>query len=385
MFCKWCGNTIKTTDKKCSSCGRETPPLSDCGGFYDLKRPWEAPVPPPEPAHTYMSAPSGPDPRVQQLEEQNRQIREDANRRHLILLIICGVLALLLIASVIFHFVGDDEPAAPGVPPVGNGSQVEPTGNGESEPTGTADPTDETTVATEPEPTHTELDIAIIDEGKELFVGEGCKLQILESSDTALTAEISWEVTQKAREDEVVADATENAAEVTQDTAQENTAVATEKVTLTADWAEGLRVSCDASQLSVFAPEKAEQENTQPGENAGPEEKKTAPTCSYQWQRLNEKGEWMTFAIQDKLGQDQFDTLNLKDTAEMRCIITVENGEEAVLELVLSGFCLTINPEDPEKPVYSVTFPKTAEDFSEVQEPQHVEDEPSELENQKED
>lgn len=37
MFCKWCGNTIQTTDKKCPSCGRETPPMSDCGGFYNLK------------------------------------------------------------------------------------------------------------------------------------------------------------------------------------------------------------------------------------------------------------------------------------------------------------------------------------------------------------
>lgn len=37
MFCKWCGKTIQTTDKKCPSCGRETPPMSDCGGFYNLK------------------------------------------------------------------------------------------------------------------------------------------------------------------------------------------------------------------------------------------------------------------------------------------------------------------------------------------------------------
>ena len=37
MFCKWCGNSIQLTDKQCPSCGRETPPLSDCGGFYNLK------------------------------------------------------------------------------------------------------------------------------------------------------------------------------------------------------------------------------------------------------------------------------------------------------------------------------------------------------------
>lgn len=37
MFCKWCGKSIQLTDKNCPACGRETPPMSDCGGFYDLK------------------------------------------------------------------------------------------------------------------------------------------------------------------------------------------------------------------------------------------------------------------------------------------------------------------------------------------------------------
>lgn len=37
MFCKWCGNTIHKTDLKCPTCGRNTPPMSDCGGLYDLK------------------------------------------------------------------------------------------------------------------------------------------------------------------------------------------------------------------------------------------------------------------------------------------------------------------------------------------------------------
>ncbi|MBR1759274.1 MAG: zinc-ribbon domain-containing protein [Lachnospiraceae bacterium] len=36
MFCKWCGNTIQLTDKTCPSCGRETPPIADCGGLYNL-------------------------------------------------------------------------------------------------------------------------------------------------------------------------------------------------------------------------------------------------------------------------------------------------------------------------------------------------------------
>ena len=36
MFCKWCGGKITSSDTKCGRCGREVPPLSDCGGFYDL-------------------------------------------------------------------------------------------------------------------------------------------------------------------------------------------------------------------------------------------------------------------------------------------------------------------------------------------------------------
>lgn len=46
MFCKWCGNGIQLTDKKCPNCGRETPPMSDCGGFYNLKHSNDGPTVP---------------------------------------------------------------------------------------------------------------------------------------------------------------------------------------------------------------------------------------------------------------------------------------------------------------------------------------------------
>lgn len=36
MICKWCGETLKSGAKTCKRCHREIPPLSDCGGFYDL-------------------------------------------------------------------------------------------------------------------------------------------------------------------------------------------------------------------------------------------------------------------------------------------------------------------------------------------------------------
>lgn len=36
MFCKWCGADLPISAVKCTRCGREVPPKSDCGGFFDL-------------------------------------------------------------------------------------------------------------------------------------------------------------------------------------------------------------------------------------------------------------------------------------------------------------------------------------------------------------
>ncbi len=36
MFCKWCGQTLASGELKCRRCGKEIPPMSDCGGFFDL-------------------------------------------------------------------------------------------------------------------------------------------------------------------------------------------------------------------------------------------------------------------------------------------------------------------------------------------------------------
>lgn len=44
MFCKWCGNDLRLTDQACPTCGRKTPPASDCGGLYDLRRVNPGPV-----------------------------------------------------------------------------------------------------------------------------------------------------------------------------------------------------------------------------------------------------------------------------------------------------------------------------------------------------
>lgn len=36
MFCKWCGGDIPNGKTKCPSCNKEQPPVTECGGFYDL-------------------------------------------------------------------------------------------------------------------------------------------------------------------------------------------------------------------------------------------------------------------------------------------------------------------------------------------------------------
>ena len=377
MFCKWCGNTIKTTDKKCSSCGRETPPLSDCGGFYDLKRPWEAPMPPPEPTHTYMSAPTGPDPRVQQLENEKKGIIEEANKRHLIMLIICGALALALTISLIFHIVGGDDEVAPAPYPAGNGSQVESTGNGESEPAASStpsDPTGESTpVETEPVETHPQPEVFIIDKDGEraLYVGEGYTAELVASNETSVEVDISWEVKQQDEDQKQDEDQTmPNVAGSVETNNAENTGETkkSEKVSLTADWSEGLKLLCDTSAMSVFA----QNENTAPETTDVPDEEKTPETegelpkentepVSYRWQYKTEDT-WTDITTKDAgvLTWEECQKASL-NVAELRCIITVKNGEDTVLELTLGGFKIEDKALSSN---YKVTFPLMESDLA---------------------
>lgn len=36
MICKWCGEQLDSKRKKCPNCGHEIPPMSECGGFYNV-------------------------------------------------------------------------------------------------------------------------------------------------------------------------------------------------------------------------------------------------------------------------------------------------------------------------------------------------------------
>ena len=89
MFCKWCGNTIHAVDSKCPACGRETPALSDCGGFYNLRQTVEKNVP--------REIPSPKCPIVEKLEGKYVKDQKRAKAQRKVLLYMSILTALLLV------------------------------------------------------------------------------------------------------------------------------------------------------------------------------------------------------------------------------------------------------------------------------------------------
>ena len=322
-------------------------------------------MPPPEPTHTYMSAPTGPDPRVQQLENEKKGIIEEANKRHLIMLIICGALALALTISLIFHIVGGDDKAAPVNQPAGGNSQVVPTiGTGSAtDPTGTADPsnpsdpTGETEPpVTEPVETHKKVEATITDGGKNVFVDGDYKVTIVETTEKSLKANISWQKEVAAPEsgnNEGENDTSNGAAGISND-GNSQTAVTTpepitEEVTLTVNWSDGLSVSCDASKLVKEDNNQSDDTNTS-----------GKPEYKYCWQ-YQANDNWMVIsgAGGNELTQLNLEENNFESGTELRCVITVKNEKgETVLELVLGGIKLIHNEDDND---YVFEFPAQKE------------------------
>lgn len=98
MFCKWCGGKITSSDTKCGRCGREVPPLSDCGGFYDLV---------PGAKEGVKASPAAPAAEKQEKKvpvntgadrhEPARKPRVDTKRNNQLLMAGAGALAMLLL------------------------------------------------------------------------------------------------------------------------------------------------------------------------------------------------------------------------------------------------------------------------------------------------
>ena len=90
MFCKWCGNTIQAVDSKCPACGRETPALSDCGGFYNLRQKAGTPTPP--------AMPTPKCPIVEKLENRYVKDQKNAKAQRKLLVFMSIFMILLLLA-----------------------------------------------------------------------------------------------------------------------------------------------------------------------------------------------------------------------------------------------------------------------------------------------
>lgn len=96
MFCKWCGNGIQLTDKKCPNCGRETPPMSDCGGFYNLKHSNDGPTVPTKEKVVVKEVPHCA--AVEKMDAKYVKERKAAKKHHTITMF-CFIVILLAIVS----------------------------------------------------------------------------------------------------------------------------------------------------------------------------------------------------------------------------------------------------------------------------------------------
>lgn len=94
MFCKWCGNSIQLTDKKCPACGRETPPMSDCGGLYNLKHSNDGPTAPTKEKVIVKEVPHCA--AVEKMEAKYAKERKAAKKHHAITMS-CFIVVLLAI------------------------------------------------------------------------------------------------------------------------------------------------------------------------------------------------------------------------------------------------------------------------------------------------
>lgn len=99
MFCKWCGKSIQLTDKKCPTCGRETPPMSDCGGFYNLKHSNDVPTAPTKEKVIVKEVPHCA--AVEKMEAKYVKERKAAKKHHTITMFCFIVVLLAIVCSAI--------------------------------------------------------------------------------------------------------------------------------------------------------------------------------------------------------------------------------------------------------------------------------------------
>ena len=97
MFCKWCGKTIRITDVNCPNCGRETPPMSDCGGFYNLKTP-DVVIPKGGEGTSPVAVNC---PVIEKLESKYMRDRKADKAHHKLTILFFGIVAVLIALSLV--------------------------------------------------------------------------------------------------------------------------------------------------------------------------------------------------------------------------------------------------------------------------------------------
>lgn len=96
MFCKWCGKSIQLTDRKCPACGRETPPMSDCGGFYDLKHSNTGPATEKEIIKEVPNCAA-----AEKMEVKYAKERKTAKKHHTMTMLCFGILLIAIICTAV--------------------------------------------------------------------------------------------------------------------------------------------------------------------------------------------------------------------------------------------------------------------------------------------
>lgn len=97
MICKWCGASTDADGTVCRRCGKEAPPRSDCGGFYDLVPAARNIVPPapqvfvPQPAPPVAAAP----------------VAEPAEKKSAVPLVLALLCCVLAVTAVVLFLSGN--------------------------------------------------------------------------------------------------------------------------------------------------------------------------------------------------------------------------------------------------------------------------------------
>ncbi len=98
MFCKWCGQNVDLKNGVCPSCGKQQPPMTDCGGFYNLVPGAKAAETPAGPAQPVQPSLRNND---RALQELRKQVAQESRTTRLLGLIGIGVGALALLLTLV--------------------------------------------------------------------------------------------------------------------------------------------------------------------------------------------------------------------------------------------------------------------------------------------